>query len=78
MSPRELSALKGANNEPTMSPQGLIVGHCWLIVPIMSPYGLIINNELFTMRSHLIMRLIVPQVYPTSFGVLCDPYMIHV
>ena len=46
-----------------MSPQGLIVGHCWLIVLIMSPNGLIINNELFTMRSHFIMRLIVPQVY---------------
>ena len=28
----------------------------------MSPDGLIINNELFTMRVPLIMRLIVPQV----------------
>ena len=37
--------------------------HCWLIVLIMSPKGLIINNELFTMRYLFIMKLIVPRFH---------------
>ena len=32
----------------------------------MSPKGLIINNELFTMRDLFIMKLIVPQVYASK------------
>ena len=40
------------------------MAHC----SIMSPDGLIINNELFTMRVPLIMRLIVPQVRERSRG----------